>query len=261
MNQPIIQFSIGKKNFITVVYEEYPDNKTLIGRIQLYLGRLALNSIQQFSGLEMLDYNIHSSWNNEWIYISLISRQAANHPWVASCNIRDNFFQVYRPLGRDQGQIDIESFNAIFSGTNFAKPYYYGFYILFMESMRIRKEELIYSPRFSLLKCDNIKQCLIKKKQILKSRKSAAVKAAELADAQAFYEKKSVNFILKYFNLLDARDYNEAYAFLRLKQGKYFGKQRLDTFFVSTGEIIGHLQIFIEIYKLIYYVIDQFQTN
>ena len=60
--------------------------------------------------------------------------------------------------------------------------------------------------------------------------------------------------------MLDERDYNEAYAFLRMKHGKYYGKQRLDTFFVSTGEIIGHLQIFIGIYKLIYTVIDRFQA-
>jgi hypothetical protein len=259
MLKAITQYSTGAKDFVTTVYAEYPDKNRLLGQIQVYLGNMAISAIQQISKVDITNYKIHPSWDKEWIYISLVSRQSANHPWVAACNIRDNFFQLYRPLGRDSGQIDIESFIAIFANNRFAKPQYYGFYILFQESMRIRKEELIYSPRFSLLKCDNIKQCLLKKKQIAKSRKSAAAKAAELAQAQAFYEKKSVTFILKYFTLLDSRDYDEAYAFLRMKKGKYFGKQRLDTFFVSTGEIIGHLQIFIEIYKLIFHVIDNFQ--
>lgn len=258
--QPIMAFSIGHKDFANTVFDQYPDKTTILQRIQIYLGMVAIQAIKTISNLDMVDYKAHPSWSKEWIYISLISRQSANHPWVAACNVHSNQFEVYRPFGRDLGQITIEQFNSILSSTRFTKAQYYGFFTLFSENMRVRKEEMIYSPKHSLIKCDNIKQCLLKKKEIAKSRKSPATKAAELAKYQAFYEKKSINFILKYFEMLDARDYEEAFAFLRMKHGKYYGKQRLDTFFVSTGEIIGHLQIFIEIYKLIYTVIDRFQA-
>lgn len=259
-NQPIIQFSIGKQNFATTVFNKNPDKKTLITRIHAYLGLVAINALKSLTNLDMVDYKAHSSWHPEWIYISLVSKQSANHPWVAVCNIYHTTFEIYRPFGRDYGQISIEKFANILSNNRFAKHQYYGFYILFMENMRVRKEEMIYSPRFSLLKCDNIKQCLAKKKKIMKSRKSPAIKQAELNTIQSYYEKKSIAFILKYFAILDARDYDEAYAFLKMKRGKYFGKQRLDTFYVNTGDIIGHLQIFIEIYKLIYHVIDIFKS-
>ncbi len=258
--QAILPFTIGNKNFATVVYEQNPDKPSLLTRIHAYLGLATINALKQLTDLDITDYKTHPSWSSEWIYISLVSRQSANHPWVAACNIYSNYFEVYRPFGRDAGQISVEQFNSIFSNNQFNKPQYYGFYILFSENMRVRKEEMFFSSRHSLLRCDNIKQCLLKKKELAKSRLGPAAKAAEMAKYQAFYEKKCVNFIQKYFDLLDVRDYNEAYAFLRMKHGKYFGKQRLDTFFVSTGEIIGHLQIFIEIYKLIYTVIDRFQA-
>lgn len=257
--QPIVSFTIGQKDFANFIFDQYPDKTTILQRIQVYLGMVSIQAIKTMANLDMVDYKAHPSWSKEWIYISLVSRQSANHPWVAACNVHTNYFEIYRPFGRDLGQITIEQFNSILSSTRFTKAQYYGFYVLFSENMRVRKEEMIYSPKHSLIKCDNIKQCLLKKKEIAKSRKSPAVKAAELAKYQAFYEKKSVTFILKYFAMLDARDYEEAFAFLRMKHGKYYGKQRLDTFFVNTGEIIGHLQIFIEIYKLIYTVIDRFQ--
>jgi hypothetical protein len=258
--QAIISFTIGQKDFANTVFDQYPDKKTILGRIQVYLGLMAIQAIKRLADLDMVDYKAHPSWSKEWIYISLISRQSANHPWVATCNVHTNYFEIYRPFGRDSGQISIEQFNTILANTRFTKAQYYGFFTLFSENMRVRKEEMIYSSRHSLIKCDNIKQCLLKKKEIAKSRKTPAVKAAEIAKYQAFYEKKSVTFILKYFAMLDARDYEEAFAFLRMKKGKYYGKQRLDTFFVNSGEIIGHLQIFIEIYKLIYSVIDRFQA-
>jgi len=257
--QPIVSFTIGQKDFANLIFEQYPDKTTILQRIQVYLGIVAIKAINTMSNLDIVDYKAHPSWGREWIYISLVSRQSANHPWVAACNIHANYFEVYRPFGREPGQITIEQFNTILAGTRFTKAQYYGFFTLFSENMRVRKEEMIYSPKYSLIKCDNIKQCLLKKKDITKSRLGAAAKAAELAKYQAFYEKKSVSFILKYFAMLDDRDYDEAFAFLRMKNGKYYGKQRLDTFFVNSGEIIGHLQIFIEIYKLIYFVIDRFQ--
>lgn len=259
--QPIILFTMGQKDFVSHIYSQYPDKSTLLPRIQVYLGIITIQAIKTIANLDMVDYKTHTSWSKDWIYISLASKQFANHPWVAACNINTNYFEVYRPFGRDLGQITIEQFKAILKDTNFTKAQYYGFYTLFNENMRVRKEEMIYNPRHSLIKCDNIKQCLLKKKAIEKSRKTPASKIAELEKYKAFYEKKSISFILKYFTMLDARDYEEAFAFLRMKNGKYYGKQRLDTFFVNTGEIIGHLQIFIEIYKLIYLVIDQFHAK
>lgn len=259
-NQAILPFSIGNKNFATVVYEQNPEKQSLLTRIHAYLGLATINALRQLVDLDISDYKTHLTWNQEWIYISLVSKQSANHPWVAACNIYSKNFEVYRPFGRDPGQISIEQFNSILSSTRFTKAQYYGFYILFSENMRVRKEEMFFNSKHSLLRCDNIKQCLLKRKEIAKSRMGAAAKTAEMAKYQAFYEKKCVNFLQKYFEMLDARDYDEAFAFLRMKHGKYYGKQRLDTFFVSTGEIIGHLQIFIEIYKLIYTVIDRFQA-
>jgi len=258
--QAVLLFTIGKLSFSDIILQKNPNKKNILDDTQAYLGQLAIQAIKSVSNYDISSLKVHPSWTAEWIYISLVSPQSINHPWVAACNIYSTYFEIYRPFGKDRSQISIEQFNTILASTRFTKSQYYGFYVLFSENMRVRKEEMFFSSRHSLLRCDNIKQCLLKKKEIAKSRMGAAAKAAEMAKYQAFYEKKCVTFIQKYFAMLDARDYDEAFAFLRMKHGKYYGKQRLDTFFVSTGEIIGHLQIFIEIYKLIYTVIDRFQA-
>jgi len=257
--QAILSFTIGKQSFSDIVLQKHPEKNQILSHIQSYLGQIAIQAIKSVANYDISSLKVHPSWTPEWIYISLVSPQSINHPWVAVCNIYSNYFEIYRPFGKDRGQISIEHFNTILASTRFTKAQYYGFYVLFSENMRVRKEEMFFSSRYSLLRCENIKQCVLKKKEIAKSRKSPTVKASELAKYKAFYEKKCITFIQKYFTMLDARDYDEAFAFLRMKHGKYFGKQRLDTFFVNTGEIIGHLQIFIEIYKLIYLVIDRFQ--
>ena len=71
--------------------------------------------------------------------------------------------------------------------------------------------------------------------------------------ARDFYLQKAIEFIKTFFILLDNQNYDEAYEFLKGDSGKYFGKQRLNTFFKNTKSIIGHLEIFISLYQLFFY--------
>ena len=51
-------------------------------------------------------------------------------------------------------------------------------------------------------------------------------------------------------DLLGAREYDEAWEFLKGTRGQYAGKQRLNTFFKNTKSIIGHLEIFVSLYEI-----------
>ena len=52
-----------------------------------------------------------------------------------------------------------------------------------------------------------------------------------------------------------------AYNFLKVKKGKYFNKQRLDTFFINSKKLIGHLQILIEIYQFVFIMVDRYKES
>jgi hypothetical protein len=72
-----------------------------------------------------------------------------------------------------------------------------------------------------------------------------------------YYLKKAIGVLKKYFDILESKDYDEAYLFLKGSdnnryKNKYFGKERLNTFFKNTKNIIGHLEIFIILYQLMH---------
>ena len=128
--------------------------------------------------------------------------------------------------------------------------------------MRQRKKELLHSDKYSVFKCNNIKLCRVKMREINNMRTSKEEKKQEMEKWQRFYLAKSTRFIQKYFDLLEDENYNEAFAFLRITTpgNKYFHKQRLDTFYVNSNKMIGHLQIFIDIYQFIYKMIERYNT-
>ena len=263
----IQRFTIDKEAIKVLVYRQNNDIATLLTRIEAFVTLQAIKAIRILFGdnLDVVDYKIHQSWNKEWIYSSLITKQGNNHPFVVMANLNNNWIDVLRPFGRDHGHVSIKHFDTIFDSKYsgyFTKAEYYAFYVLFSESIRMRKLEMLYNTKHSLLKCDNIKQCLLKKHELMEMRGIPASDIqAELVKWQKYYEKKSIVFISRYFDLLDSRNYQEALEFLKMKKGDahYRGKQRLDTFFVSSREIIGHLHIFIEIYQFIYLAIDRFK--
>jgi hypothetical protein len=59
--------------------------------------------------------------------------------------------------------------------------------------------------------------------------------------------------------MLEKADYNEAYLFLKGKSSKYYKKQRLNTFFAKTKKIVGHLEIFITIYEMLFKCIERYE--
>jgi hypothetical protein len=64
------------------------------------------------------------------------------------------------------------------------------------------------------------------------------------------YLDKALDFLKYYFDLLNRKEYEEAWEFLKGTKGKYKGRQRLNTFFKNTRSIIGHLEIFVSLYEI-----------
>ena len=92
--------------------------------------------------------------------------------------------------------------------------------------------------------------CVRETNKIYKMRISNKEKDKLISKEKIKYMNKGVKLISKYFELLDSKDYKEAFQFLRVSKGKYFNHTRLNTFFKDNKQIIGHLQVFINLYKL-----------
>ncbi len=215
--------------------------------------------------LEITNYIFHKSWNKNILYVSLITAPNKNHPVVAYATLDEPYIYMIRPFGKDKGQVGLNQFEDLLDAEyrdRMTPVEYYGLYLLFSESTRQRKLEMIFDDRHSLLKCSNIRPCLLKLKAIQtdpKLKTSAARQAA--ADKwREFFERQSIKMIETYFELLDEREYAVAYAFLKSKGGKKT-IPRLDTFFVTSKAIIGHLQIFISIYQFMYTLVDRFKES
>lgn len=199
-----------------------------------------------------------------YIYSLIITKPASNHPFVVYANIKSNIIHIINPFGKEEedGQISLNQFEKLLQDKYKDKIdiyLYYGFYLLFGESIKIRKMQLLLDEKYSLLKCSNIKQCRINVNKINKKRISLSLKKKEIKKANKFYEEKAKKFIKKYYDLLDEKNFTEAYNFLKVKKGKYFKKQRLDTFFVKSKKLIGHLQILIDIYQFVFLIVDRFK--
>ena len=219
-----------------------------------------------FPNLDIIDFKFHDAPKElkprGVLFTSVYTRPENNHPFIIFAMLRDTNIYLVRPFGRNDGQIDLNVYET-FADPRFIDQMssieYYALYLLFAESSRIRKYEMLHSRQHSLIECFNIKQCRKKYDEIMKSKSSKTEKSALIQKYNTYYIQKAVVFLTKYFDLLESKNYKEAYDFLRGgTNNKYFGKQRLDTFFINSKNIIGHLQIFISIYEFMYSMIDRY---
>ena len=247
------------------LYDLYKNNE----KIQAYITVKGIKFIKKmYPHLECVDYvnqDIPSNKLKNYVYSTIITRPSSNHPFVIFANIDSNIIHIVHPFGKDRkdGQIDLDIYEKILLKKHKNKvglALYYAIYLIIGESIKIRKEELIFNDKFSLLKCSNIKQCRLNVKKMNKKRINPKIKNKEIKKYNELYEKKAIKMIKKYYDLLEEREFEEAYNFLKVKKGKYFKKQRLNTFFVNSKKLIGHLQILIDLYQLVFRVVDNYKT-
>ena len=234
-----------------------------------YITLKAINIIKkEYPFLEITDYIFHQSPNKDVVYASILTKPNINHPYIVFAHIQDSIMYLINPFGKElkQGQRSLDDFVYLLKSENknkINKDKYYALYLLFGESVRIRKKQLLYNDKYNLLNCSNIKLCQRRmrtlKKNIHMKKKTLTEGKKEIQKMEEFYKNKSINFLMKYFDLLEKADYNEAYLFLKGKSSKYYKKQRLNTFFAKPKKIIGHLEIFITIYEILFKCIQRYE--
>jgi hypothetical protein len=233
------------------------------GQIWPFITLNAVKLIRKgWPSLEVVDYKYHEAPKYiPGLYIAtLITRPESNHPFIIFAMANKPYIYLLTPFGKARDQIDINDYMVLADSrfiSEMTRAEYYAIFVMLAEMVNIRRRELIESDRYSLLKCENIKQCMVRYRTLTRKRGgSPNEKAKEMKQWVVYYEKKAAVFLTKYFRLLEDRNYDEAWRFLKGNKGSYFGRQRLNTFFVQSSSIIGHLEIFISIYELMHRIID-----
>ena len=185
--------------------------------------------------------------NIQWLYVITITTSNVNHPYVVFTDLTSNIMSLLIPYGNESKQAPMQDIPKLIPLCTPIEKY--ALYLSIVKSIDLRKYAILESDQYNLLKCDNITNCIKKINEIKSLNISKNDKEILIKRAQVDYTVKAVEFLRKFFNLLTAQDYTEARDFLKGDKGKYFGKQRLNTFFKNSKAIIGHLQIFIPLYQ------------
>ena len=189
----------------------------------------------------------------KYIFAVISTKTNTNHPYLLFVNLDDKYLNFLIPFGKERKQADIDDYaDAIDECTI---PELLAIYILIEKSIYIRKSGVLISDQFKLLNCNNIANCVKHRNLIAKKRITEIEKQKILSKYNEYYLNRAVGLLKIYFNLLESKNFEEAYLFLKGNNSKkYFGKERLNTFFKNTKSIIGHLEIFITLYELFFKV-------
>jgi len=232
-------------------FNNIPDFTT---KVKIYLSYQAQYFLQTYyPGFQAKTFEIYSfPYLPQWYFLMLTTNPNTNHPFLLFANLDDNKIYIIRPIGKERGQVEIPVVVDAISQCNTIEKF--ALYFAVDRSIYMRKNAIIYVPQFTLIDCSNITNCMKKMHEIDKMNISKSEKTKKAIKYEEFYKNKAIEFLQYYFTLLENASYDEAYLFLKGNHATYYKKQRLNTFFKDTKIIIGHLQIFIELYRLLNYL-------
>jgi hypothetical protein len=230
--------------------DTYDDINTFNEKIKKYIAIKSQQFIKYHNlTLDVKECQINSIQNMpRYLFTTIYTKTNTNHPYLLFFNLDDIYLTFLIPFGGNYKQSDINIYLPAIEESN--KIECIAILYLLGQTIYIRKMGIVDSRQFSLINCDNITNCIKKMHDIDKMSVSSAEKQTLKQKYNEYYLYKAIEFIKYYFYLLDNKHFDEALLFLRGGDTEHFGKQRLNTFFKNTKTIIGHLEIFIILYKL-----------
>lgn len=248
-----------EKNIILKIHltqeESRQKVKAIIPKIQNFIKIYSATIHKKYKSFPLLTFDTYkvekNKKNNNVYYIYVYTKPLNNHPFLIEGNIHNDYFFIYVPFGEKHGQVDINTIMKL--QDLFTANEIQGLYLLLLKIIEIRQHNIIANPQFSIFKCENIKNCAILLKNI-KMNMYPPDKRREIAQklAHPFIEKGKA-IIINYFAMLNKYNFDDAYQYLGKSnntKSKFWHKQRIDNYFINNRQIIGHLEIFISLYKL-----------
>ena len=194
-----------------------------------------------------------SSINYPRFYIAIYTKPLNNHPFLIYGNLNQKTYHIVVPIGNKAGHLEIDSINNI--AHHLKKEENYACRVLLNKTIIIRQKSILQNREYSLFKCGNIKECQKQIKLINRKRLSEKEKEKQIKRLEASFHNQASTMIKHYFKLLEMGKFQEAMEFL--KGGKYtYYHNNLQNYFIKDRNLLGHLQIFISLYKMVKHLIS-----
>ncbi len=172
-----------------------------------------------------------------------------NHPFMmfAPINTPSNY-TIIIPLGNRVGQANINTLYPLISYITTTERH--ALFQLIIKSIVVRQKNLVMHPKYSVLNCYIINECINKVNDIIILRESDSKKQALIEETENFFFDKIRLLLDHYFIILQEGRFDDAMRFLRGEYNRFFKQKGLNEIFINSKDLIGHLEIFIHLYKL-----------
>ena len=191
---------------------------------------------KNFPLLTITNYEKKESKDKTRFFIFITTRPYNNHPFSVFGRYDDNFINIMIPIGNKKGQIEFRDIKKQLKAFDMLEKE--ALYKLLKFSLKIREFNFISPANTKEINCSNIKSCQEEINFLFKNNKQYNINIIF-----AKYQNKVLKIIKNYFKLLKNKKYIEAKQYITAKPTS------LKNMFYNYKDIIGHLIIFIELYK------------
>jgi hypothetical protein len=172
-----------------------------------------------------------------------------NHPFMMFSPLKEpTDYTIVIPLGNRVGQSNINTLYPLIPYLTTIERN--ALFQLIIKSIVIRQQNLVTHPKYSVLNCYIINECINKVNAIALMNESAVRKEALINETEKFFFDKIRLLLDHYFVILQEGRFDDAMKFLRGEYNRFFKNKGLTEIFINSKDLVGHLEIFIHLYKL-----------
>jgi hypothetical protein len=195
--------------------------------------------------LTLKSYKKIESSDKKHFFIHVITVQENSHPFSIFGTYNDTIIYIMVPIGGKIGQYNLSKLN-IKILSNIQK---FALFNLLKLTIKLR-EANINKYTIKHIHCANIKPCIQEKKKYLKN--GIKLNNTDITKLNNKYYKIISVLIKTFMGLLKTDEFTKATDFLLKDTKKNICLKNYFLNSTNSKELIGHLKIFIEIYKTIY---------
>lgn len=175
-----------------------------------------------------------------------------NHPFIIYQTPESNQqpYILVIPFGNRFGQVNINTLYPLL-------PYFTiiekdALLQLLIKSIVVRQFNLVLHPKYSVMNCYIVNECIAKINNIYMLDTSSDKKAALIDETERFFFNKIRLLLDHFFVILQESRFDDAMKFLRGEYNRFFVNKGLSEIFINSKELVGHLEIFIHLYKFLH---------
>ena len=228
------------KNKITSIKKSQTTSNIVFNQFLLYYIALNQKRKKSFPTLNILNREFKESRDKKTFYYFITTKPYMNHPFTLYSNYNSDTINIIIPVGREIGQYNLNKIHKELKHITLEELKALSELIGF--TIKLRKSNFLNqtNPENQFYNCSNLVECDTQINQVQKKYKNDTKLFKKIEDIYIKERKNVIKHIKKYFDYLKNNKFNEAKKYLTTIKNIY----------IRPKDIVGHLAILIDIYKL-----------